>query len=116
MDQAGPGENNMTSDPEWSPCAPGTLVKMRQENSGTTTRTRRNALITILAAVAGGSWLAVQNSAHGGMPCARVTELAPQYIAGTLQPTLVQEIDLHRNRCDSCNRKLNRMEARSPKA
>ena len=104
----------MTSDPDWSPCEPGTLANVCQGTPGDAVLwTRRSAVAAMVTAVAGGSWLAVRNKTHGGLSCGRVAELAQQYVAGTLLSKQVNEIDIHRRSCETCNRKLEQMIARS---
>jgi|GEM_PF-2167430 len=97
----------MTSDPKWSPCAPGTLSRICEpDGCSADSWTRRSAAAAMIAALGGGSWWVVQNRNPAELSCAEVSELAPQYITGTLLPKLAQEIDIHRNNCDACNKKL----------
>jgi len=104
----------MTSDPDWSPCNPGTLADICTETPGNAVVwTRRSAVAAMVTATAGGGWLAVQNKTDGALSCVLVAELAPLYIAGTLQPRRIKEIDIHRRSCETCDRKLKQMEARS---
>ncbi len=97
----------MTTDPQWSPCEPGTLDSLRQKPSSLT---RRGALAAVVMAAAGGGLLLLRRHEPGGISCAQVAGLARDYVDGRLNDELSQQIETHRGSCTACDQKIEHME------
>ncbi len=103
----------MTSDPEWSPCEPGTLSQLTEQTAASSAQwTRRGALAAVITAAVGGGVFLMRNETVAGISCARVAELGPDYVADILTSELVAKIDIHRGHCNRCDSLLRRMEER----
>ena len=103
----------MTSDPKWSPCAPGTLNSIAaQPHTESAPRTRRGALAALVTIAAGGGLLLFLRGEQGpgGISCVHVTELAVDYVAGVLAAEQEVRIDAHRGECAKCHSMLKQLE------
>ena len=101
----------MTSDPEWSPCEPGTLDSFTKiPQSKPALRTRRGALAAVVTIAAGGGLSLLRGEGPGGISCVRVTELASDYVTGGLAADQAKKINAHRRECTRCNSMLEQLE------
>ena len=104
----------MTSDPEWSPCEPGTLSSVvTPSRTGPAQRTRRAALAAFVTAAAGGGLFLLRTERPGVISCVQVQELAPDYIAGAVTKEQAERIDDHRLECGKCHSMLQQLEEQS---
>lgn len=101
----------MTTDPQWTPCEPGTLANLKQSTDARTSQlTRRGALAAVAVAAAGGGMLLLRDEGPGGISCTELKQLAQDYVAGTLETQKSQQIDAHREKCSPCHAKLLQLE------
>lgn len=101
----------MTTDPQWTPCEPGTLANLSQSGEEQTAQlTRRGAVAAVVAIAAGGGLLLIRDDGPAGISCAEVKQLAQDYVAGTLESQKSQQIDAHRAKCPPCHAKLQQLE------
>lgn len=101
----------MTSDPEWSPCEPGTLSSIvTRSGTNPARRNRRAALAAIVTAAAGGGLFLLRTDRSGTISCVQVQKLGPDYVAGGLAARQAGRIDAHRRECAKCDSMLRRLE------
>jgi len=101
----------MTNDPEWSPCEPGILKELATQVRGQSTqRTRRGALAAMVTVAVGGGLFLLRSEGSQEISCARVVELGPDYVAGSLAVEQSTRIDAHRRVCPWCDSVLARLE------
>ena len=101
----------MTSDPEWSPCSPGTLSSVAGQAQAESMRLTRRAALGIVAAVAaGGGLYLLRGEGPGGISCVHLRELAPDYVSGILDAESADRIDAHRRECAKCHSMLDQLE------
>lgn len=71
--------------------------------------TRRGALAAVVVAAAGGGAWILSGHEPGNISCARVVELAPDYLDGVLAADLSEQIDAHLQACSKCETHLDQM-------
>ena len=96
----------------WTPCCSGELKRLASalrkcrclnvlRKVATTTSVL--VLCLLLGAFAAKSMFPQQfQHKYGGLTCAQVKELAPQVIAGKLEPSLQSQVDQHLAHCEGC--------------
>ena len=106
---------------EWQACPPGEvgrLVHRLQDRHRALATQRRMvaAVLLLMTACTGYYFVGVLPNAepnYGGIVCSRLHELAPQYMAKTLNADTSGRIQLHLAHCKSCRDKLNEMSMNS---
>jgi len=106
---------------EWQACPPGEvgrLVDGLQDRRRALAAQRRTvaAALLLMMAFTGYYFVGVLPNAepnYGGIVCSRLQELAPQYLAGTLDAETSGRIDVHQQHCKHCRNKLNAMSMNS---
>ena len=92
----------------WEPCPPGTLTSLAQVEQIRQRRlfiAKTGGTAGAAALLLGTGWLAFNRNPApmpGGIACERVKELAPKYIAQSLDVDLVARIDQHVAACEDC--------------
>ncbi len=103
---------------DWEPCPRGTLSGLsdglkRRRRRGDLSRAAGVVSVLLVALVA--SWYAVQpKPGHpefhfGGIACSEVQRDLPKYLAGELEQSIVDKIDLHLAACDHCREAVEHM-------
>lgn len=103
---------------QWQPCQRGSLQKIVRTAE---TRRRRRQLLQVVTSgvailIAGASLgvlahLATQSSEnyYGGIACSEVLEIAPAYMAGTLDAAQAASFETHLAHCEKCRRVMAEM-------
>ena len=113
-------QNNENHD-EWQACPPGEvgrLVDGLQDRNRSLAVQRRMvaAALLLMTAFTGYYFVGVLPNAepnYGGIVCSHLMELAPQFLAGTLDAEASSRIETHRKHCKHCDDKLGAMESKS---
>jgi hypothetical protein len=72
--------------------------------------TRRAALGGLVAVATGGGLYLLRGKGPGGISCAHVRELAPDYVSGLMDAERTAMIDAHRRECAGCHSMLDQLE------
>jgi hypothetical protein len=103
----------LRSSEPWISCPPGALSAFA---AGDRARQRRKFLVRagetlgVLTVVSAGAWLVLQRTGalrrpgFGGIACAKVRELAPQFIRAELDDSTTRRITAHLEHCSECRK------------
>jgi hypothetical protein len=102
---------------EWQACPPGEVGRLvdgllNRNRALAAQRRTVAAVLLLMTAFTGYYFVGVLPNSdpnYGGIVCSRLMELAPQFLAGTLDAETSGRINVHRKHCKHCDDKLNAM-------
>ena len=106
---------------EWQACRPGEVGRLvdglQGRNRALAGQRRMVAAVLLLVTAFTGYYfvgvLPNANPNYGGIACSRLLELAPQFMAGTLDAEASSRVETHLTHCKHCQNKLKAMESKS---